>query len=330
MGLGYEVTTIGVTFGYLDLPEDEDVTVEVDLRTYDSDVTGSEVVHHVEETTPVAIDASLDMDDSTAEIASSTTEAVSPGDEVSAEVTLQNPGDEEHTFFLSLTPRDKDGAPYIPGERIGKPVTLASGEQRTETVSWTVDTEISEGTYDIELAGWYESDSDELLNRLGESTMPDAFTVEKPDGELEVTTTPADATVIIDGELAEEAPVTVELPIGTYDLQAFREYSGTAETSVTVNEGETAAVSLDIGPAALPGSEYPPQDLNNDGLYEDIDGDGEFDIFDVQALFNHLDSDAVQNHPEAFNFNEDEDPGDVTIFDVQGLFNRLKGWDGPD
>jgi hypothetical protein len=76
-------------------------------------------------------------------------------------------------------------------------------------------------------------------------------------------------------------------------------------------------------PFLCPLADDPPQDLDDDGLYEDIDGDGAFDIFDVQALFNNLDSDAAELNPGAFNFNNDENPTEVTIFDVQGLFNLL-------
>ena len=78
------------------------------------------------------------------------------------------------------------------------------------------------------------------------------------------------------------------------------------------------------GIRALPGYDTPPQDIDGDGLYEDIDGNGSFDIFDVQALFNGLESDPVQNNPEAFNFNDDDNPDDVSIFDVQGLFELLE------
>ena len=105
-----------------------------------------------------------------------------------------------------------------------------------------------------------------------------------------------------------------------------------AASAIGYNEGEYGAGGYggveDISSPPPVVGDDPPQDLNNDGLYEDVRGDGEFDIFDVQTLFNHLDSDAVQDHPEAFNFNEDEDPEGVTIFDVQGLFDRLV--DGPD
>ncbi len=44
----------------------------------------------------------------------------------------------------------------------------------------------------------------------------------------------------------------------------------------------------------------------------------------MQGLFNGLESDPVQNNPEAFNFNDDDNPDDVSIFDVQGLFELLE------
>ena len=131
-------------------------------------------------------------------------------------------------------------------------------------------------------------------------------------------------TVAVDPGDSVSVEITIDIPA---ELP-----SGVYEGQLTVDgDGEldgTVSIQLEIpGLVPLPGSDHPPKDLNDDGLHEDIDGDGEFDIFDVQALFNGLDSDAVQNHPEAFNFNEDENPEDVTIFDVQGLFNRLAQWE---
>jgi PKD repeat protein len=75
-------------------------------------------------------------------------------------------------------------------------------------------------------------------------------------------------------------------------------------------------------PAALPGRDNPPTDVDGDGLYEDVRRDGEVDIFDVQALFTNMDTDAVQDHSWAFNFMEEESD-EVTVMDVQALFNRL-------
>lgn len=71
-----------------------------------------------------------------------------------------------------------------------------------------------------------------------------------------------------------------------------------------------------FGLPSLPGYDGPPQDLDEDGLYEDITGDGSADVFDTQALFENLDSDIVQDNAGAFNFNEFSPDDEVTILDV--------------
>jgi len=67
----------------------------------------------------------------------------------------------------------------------------------------------------------------------------------------------------------------------------------------------------------------PPQDLDNDGLYEDVTGDGVFDYDDVQALYYNLNSAAVQNYPAAYNFAGDTNPTAVRYADVQALYDYL-------
>jgi PKD repeat protein len=96
-----------------------------------------------------------------------------------------------------------------------------------------------------------------------------------------------------------------------------------ADLELTFEDLQAVFEDIDVGPDALPGGDGPPTDPNGNGLYEDVDGDGNFNIFDVQGLFNGLESEEVQNNPEAFNFNDDENPDGVGIFDVQGLFNKL-------
>jgi hypothetical protein len=112
-------------------------------------------------------------------------------------------------------------------------------------------------------------------------------------------------------------------PDGTFDDVATVDHEVTAGFAGVVSDPVTVTVESPLPP--LPGlaDPKPPNDLDGDGLYEDTDGDGEFGIFDVQALFNNLNTDAVQNHPEAYNFNDDDDPEGVGIFDIQGLFDRL-------
>ena len=71
-----------------------------------------------------------------------------------------------------------------------------------------------------------------------------------------------------------------------------------------------------FGPPALPGFGDPPQDNDDDGLFEDITGSGDVGVGDTQALFNNLDSEAVQNNAGSFDFNSATPSDQVTILDV--------------
>jgi outer membrane protein assembly factor BamB len=137
--------------------------------------------------------------------------------------------------------------------------------------------------------------------------------------------------VTIDGE----GPVTLTLPTASDEtsFNGFRLVDGEYEAIELFRRDDSVSVTLPagsyllvvaVGPRSLPGYDNPPRDLDGDGRFEDIDGNGSFDIFDVQALFNGLESDPVQNNPEAFNFNDDDNPDDVSIFDVQRLFELLE------
>ena len=66
----------------------------------------------------------------------------------------------------------------------------------------------------------------------------------------------------------------------------------------------------------------PPQDLDDDGLYEDVNGDGDVNVGDAQALFAFEDSATVQEHAALFDFNDD---GAVDVGDAQALFARVTG-----
>jgi len=78
-------------------------------------------------------------------------------------------------------------------------------------------------------------------------------------------------------------------------------------------------------PPTLPGQASPPQDLNDDGLYEDVDGDGDFDVRDVQVLFENLDSTPVQSSPDAFSF---AGGSGVGFADVEALLEDLRAATG--
>jgi hypothetical protein len=110
---------------------------------------------------------------------------------------------------------------------------------------------------------------------------------------------------------------------GDLSIQLTNPQIATAGGNIQYNVTSTnQSLSVISQPPALPGAAGPPQDLDDDGLYEDVTGNGEFTIFDVQALFVHRNTPAVVNHPHAFSFNQG-DFSTVTIFDIQELFTLV-------
>ncbi len=80
---------------------------------------------------------------------------------------------------------------------------------------------------------------------------------------------------------------------------------------------------LDLRP--LGDAEAPPQDLDDDGLYEDVNGDGELTTDDPALLGFGVDGPAVQENWPAFDFNND---GQASFDDVIALKQALN--DGSD
>jgi hypothetical protein len=71
-------------------------------------------------------------------------------------------------------------------------------------------------------------------------------------GTLSVNTTPADATVIIDGRQAGTAPVTLtDIPTGSHNLTATLTGYATATQSVTVAAGTNTPVTVVLSPASV-------------------------------------------------------------------------------
>jgi outer membrane protein assembly factor BamB len=121
-------------------------------------------------------------------------------------------------------------------------------------------------------------------------------------------------STVADLTIAGEGPGST--PVSLSDVTV----AGTGDTPYDLTDvsGASVTVAADETPPPVVG-ENPPQDLDEDGLYEDIDGDGEFTIGDVYALFQQRGSTVVQENPEYFNF-AGEESGDVTLDDVQALF----------
>jgi PKD repeat protein len=152
-----------------------------------------------------------------------------------------------------------------------------------------------------------------------------AFQETVPDTDLKAVRGDEELVVVYEGVTSISLTYNVTLPDDAQDGDVFT-VSGVLEVAdgeTTVPGDTSIEVGQDDGIPALPGQEDPPQDLDNDGLYEDVSGDGAFTIADVQVFFQHRDATVVQNHPEAFNFAGDE-PADVSIGDVQALFQLFQ------
>jgi hypothetical protein len=112
--------------------------------------------------------------------------------------------------------------------------------------------------------------------------------------------------------LGSTTNVTLSVPTSQGDY-------GTYTLNVSTLDDEVSAQTEVLLPTLVDG---PPQDLDDDGLYEDVRGNGGLSILDVQSLFNNLENEVVQNNSEAFKFQPGV--GEITILDVQGLFNELQ------
>jgi uncharacterized membrane protein len=191
-----------------------------------------------------------------------------PGDEVDAEVTVENTGNTEHTFFVGYSVIGSSGDTYDNDDETGETVTLDPGERETITVSWEVTDDVPDGEYDAVASIWEESDRDELYTRLGSEREYGAFDVEEID---------------IDAELS-----SVDVQRGTYEpgdtvtATAIVENTGNTEHTYFVgysvigpngnfydNDEETGrTVTLDPGESRSVGLGWDVPDGAPDGTYD--------------------------------------------------------------
>lgn len=140
------------------------------------------------------------------------------------------------------------------------------------------------------------------------SVNPDPFVEKTRTDELVVswkeTTT---ATVVYELTVAQDAePGKTIVLNGSVETSTDRiQISGTNSIQI---------VRSSVGPIT---GEHPPEDTDDDTLYEDLDGDGGLTIADVQIFFENYRKPIVQNSVDRFDFNGD---GAVSLDDVKKLF----------
>jgi hypothetical protein len=128
---------------------------------------------------------------------------------------------------------------------------------------------------------------------------------------------------VIEGQLDGNGEATLHADPES-DLAGVGDYNSIVihqESEVTTSPLPFTVVSG--GPPPVTG-EKPPQDPDDDGLYEDLNGDGTFDIVDVQATLQNYErfqpGGDLEAYAEALDFNQD---GSVDIVDVQKLLLEL-------
>lgn len=238
-------TTIEIPLDDLDFPDEGDVVVDAEILPYRSEfTTDADVLYETTEETELGISMPIVVTGPTLPLSSQDQEAVAPGDVVERSIDLENEGEDSGTVLVTLTAIDPHGRPHFDDASGHQTVSLAPGESEEVTLSWTPDVEVREGEYDLRAEVWLETDLEDRVALLDEHTEENVVTVEKPDGELAVTTIPPDASVVLDGELLEER--SIERPVGSYEVTAFHEEFGTETESVTIKEGKTTWVELDL------------------------------------------------------------------------------------
>jgi V8-like Glu-specific endopeptidase/uncharacterized membrane protein len=185
----------------------------------------------------------VDIDDADAE----------RGDTVDGEVTVENTGNREHTFFVGYSVYDPIGE-VSNGETAGA-VTLSPDESETVDAEWTVPDDARAGAYDARVSVWRESDPDRLATRLGDERVDGAFRVrEEPDIDAAIRDVNVAGGTYDYGERVETS-VTVEntgnrehtffVGYGVYDpSNRYYDNGGTTGTPVTLAPDETRTVDV--------------------------------------------------------------------------------------
>lgn len=192
-----------------------------------------------------------------------------PGDIATSSVTVENTGNVEHTYYVGYTVFGPNGGEYDNDDTTGTKRTIAAGDSRRVDLDWQVPNQAPNGTYDVLVAVWKESDPDALVTRLDEVRASDTFSVDSdgPDVsasivEFDVTSGEFTSGGTVSGRAIVEntggADHTFFVGFGARDPDG-REYDndGTTGKPVTVAGGDRRTVDLEWDiPSNAPGGAY--------------------------------------------------------------------------
>ncbi|WP_225334510.1 COG1470 family protein [Halomicrobium urmianum] len=178
------------------------------------------------------------------------------GEAVTATATVENEAAAERTYFVGYSAIDPDGLAHTNDRTTGRAVTFGPGERRDVTVSWAVESDAPDGSYDAQIAVWAESDRDALETKLDERILRDAFAVgEAPKIDARIEDVAVSGGTYGDGDVVE-TDVTVT-NTGSDDHTFFVGYSaidpeglahtngGTTGGPATLSAGETSTVTVE-------------------------------------------------------------------------------------
>lgn len=179
-------------------------------------------------------------------------------------VTVENQGETDHTFFVELELRDEGRV--VTDETIGRQVDLEDGVEQTTTIDWSVPEAFASGTYDVRVIVWSERDPENLQTTLTETDREDAVVIEnpeitvssltfQPDDPIDSFDTTATASLTIRTSGDEPTQPTVEHRIVRPDETLIASETDTPQ----VRPGEDQTVEFQWEPT-------PDQDLAN-GAY---------------------------------------------------------------
>ncbi|WP_130498679.1 hypothetical protein [Natrinema hispanicum] len=178
------------------------------------------------------------------------------GETIDATAVIENTGNTKHTFFVGYSAIGPDGSYYDNSGESGQVVTLASGEQRSVTLDWRIESDAQSGDYDVRTSVWEESDRDNIQTRLDDSRRDNAFEVVEPaqidaqiadfdveSGEFKQGET-IDATAVIENTGNTRHTFFVGYSAIGPDSDSYNNDDVTGRT-ITLNPGEQSTVSLE-------------------------------------------------------------------------------------